>query len=183
MIITNEIHDILKENKANNKLVVLKDFCKDVPSWQEIIDYIDKSSNVTDSRMPAEPNEYDKALGGVYVGNVLIKQNFYFYLAMHGHVSNATEEIEKAFQDIYPDKEGGLSSMYVNFSSNLSNIPQHFDAHDNFHWQCIGSTTWHCEDKTYVVNPGDMVYIPSKSYHGVDFSMPRAAIGFSWNLD
>jgi hypothetical protein len=178
-MITPEILQTIKQHKQESKIAVLKDFCTDTPSWQEFIDYIDKSSH---QESYDEPNDYDKALGAVLVGNVMIKQNFYFYLRIHAHMNETTKQIDQAFSDAFR-AQGGISSVYVNFSSNLSNIPQHFDRHDNFYWQCIGSTTWHCDDKTYTVNPGDMVYIPSNTYHGVDFSMPRAAIGFSWFLD
>lgn len=181
-MITHEILQTIKQHKQESKIAVLKDFCTDTPSWQEFIDYIDKSSKVKEPMLPDGPNEYDKALGAVAIGNVLIKESFYFYIGEDGHINKASEQIDQSFSDTFK-APGGISSIYINLSSNIKNIPQHFDAHDNFYWQCIGSTTWHCQDQTYVVNPGDMVYIPSKTYHGVDFSMPRAAIGFSWNLD
>lgn len=181
-MITREMLESIKESKKNHKVLVIKDFYKDTPSWQEFMDYIDKSSRVEESMCPDGPTEHDKSLGAVVIGNVIIKQNFYFYLGMDWHMNKATEDIEKAFNDVF-DATGGVSSIYLNVSSNVRNVEQHFDELDNFYWQCIGSTTWHCEDKTYTVNPGDMVYIPSKTYHGVDFSMPRAAIGFSWILD
>ena len=171
----------IKESKANHKVLVLKDFYKDTPSWQEFMDYIDKSSKV-EKPMSDSDNEYDQSLGAVIIGNVIVKQYFYYYLGMDWHMNKATEEIEKAFNDVF-NAIGGISSIYLNVSSNVRNVEQHTDELDNFYWQCIGSTTWHWKDETYTVNPGDMVYIPSKTYHGVDFSMPRAAIGFSWILD
>lgn len=180
-MITPEILETIKQHKKDSKIAVIKDFCTDTPSWQEFIDYIDKGSNAKEPTMP-QPGEYDKSLGGVTIGNVMIKQNFYFYISGTGAIGKASQEIQDSFTHEF-GTYGGISTLYVNFSTNLNNIPQHFDPHDNFYWQCIGSTTWHCEDKTYEVNPGDLVYIPSKTYHGVDFSMPRAAVGFSWNLD
>jgi hypothetical protein len=180
-MITPEMLQAIKESKANHKVLVIKDFYKDTPSWQEFMDYIDKSSKV-EKPMSDAPNEYDQSLCAVIIGNVIVKQNFYYYLGMDWHMNKATEEIEKAFNNVF-NAVGGLSSIYLNVSSNVRNVEQHTDELDNFYWQCIGSTTWHCEDNSYIVNPGDMVYIPSKTYHGVDFSMPRAAIGFSWILD
>lgn len=181
-MITPEILETIKQHKKDSQIAVIKDFCKDTPSWQEFIDYIDKSSNVENPVLPKEPNEYEKSLGAVIVNNIKIQQNFYFYIAQSGYLGKSSQEIEQAFSDVFK-APGGISSVYVNLSTNISNVPQHFDAHDNFYWQCIGSTVWNCNDQSYTVNPGDLVYIPSKTYHGVDFSMPRAAIGFSWNLD
>lgn len=173
--------ETIKQHKKDSKIAVLKDFCKNTPSWSDFIDHIDRASNVKNKQIPT-PNDYDTTLNAVVVGDIMVKQNFYFYSAPDAFLGDSAMQIAREFSDIFK-APGGISSVYINLSSNLSNIPQHFDAHDNFYWQCIGSTTWHCNDQTYVVNPGDMVYIPSKTYHGVDFSMPRAAIGFSWNLD
>jgi mannose-6-phosphate isomerase-like protein (cupin superfamily) len=181
-MITPEILQTIKQHKQDSKIAVIRNLSTATPSWQEFIDYIDKCSYATEDVMP-QPNDYDKSLGAVSIGKVMIKEGFYFYLGIDGHINQASKQIEDEFAQTLGSPKGGISSIYVNFSSNIKNIPQHFDPYDNFYWQCIGSTTWHCEDKSYVVNPGDLVYIPSNTYHGVDFSMPRAAIGFSWLLD
>lgn len=180
-MITPEILEQIYKNKKDSKIGVFKSFCTDTPDWSVFIDHIDRASNAQNQLMPT-PNDYDKSLGAVSVGNLMIKQNFYFYSSADEHLGDASINIDKSFSDAFKST-GGISTVYVNLSSNLSNIPQHFDAHDNFYWQCQGSTVWHCQDSTYTVNPGDLVHIPSKTYHAVDFSMPRAAIGFSWNLD
>ena len=180
-MITPEILETIKQHKQDSKIAVFKDFCKDTPSWSDFIDHIDRSSNV-ENKVVHIPSDYDKSLNAMVVGNIMIKQNFYYYISLPTHMNESSKQIEQGFSDAFK-APGGITSLYVNLSSKVSNIPQHFDAHDNFYWQCIGSTTWHWKDEIYTVNPGDMVYIPSKTYHGVDFSMPRAAIGFSWNLD
>jgi len=179
-MINQEIITSLIEHRKASEIFVIKDFCKDTPSWQEFIDYIDENSRVTDSKMPTELGEYDLSLDAVVKGNTMIKQSFYFYLTSHGHMGK-TEEISGALVKNL-QAPGGLSSFYINLSSNINNIPSHKDALDNFYWQCIGSTEWMCGDKSYTVNPGDMVYIPANSYHAVNFSMPRAAIGFACEL-
>lgn len=179
-MITQDMINSLIEHKKASEIVVLKGFCTDTPSWQEFIDYIDESSKVENSNLPSEPSEYDLSLDAVIKGNVMIKQSFYFYLTSHGYMGK-TEEIAKLLTKTFK-APGGLSSFYINLSSNIKNIPSHKDSLDNFYWQCIGSTEWMCQDKVYSVDPGDLVYIPANSYHAVNFSMPRAAIGFSWDL-
>lgn len=179
-MITQDMINSLIEHKKASEIVVLKGFCTDTPSWQEFIDYIDESSKVENSNMPDKPGEYDLSLGAVIKGNIMIKQAFYFYLVQHRHMGKTDEIADSLTKNL--QTRGGLSSFYINFSSNIKNIPSHKDALDNFYWQCIGSTEWMCQDKVYSVDPGDLVYIPANSYHAVNFSMPRAAIGFSCNL-
>lgn len=180
-MITPDIIKSIFKHKEQSKIVVFKDFCKDTPSWDEFIKYIDESSKVEDSVYSQGPNEYDKGLGAVCVGNIMIKQSFYYYMAVHDYLGQASIEIANQFSDAFK-VSGGISSIYVNLSSNIDNIPSHNDPLDNFYWQCIGSTQWSCLNESFTVNPGDLVYIPAKAYHAVDFTMPRAAIGFSWAL-
>ena len=119
-MINKDILDSIIEHKRISQILVLKDFCTEVPSWQEFIDYIDESSKVTDSKMPDEPSEYDLSLGAVIKGNIMIKQSFYFYLASHRHVGKTEEISNSLVRDL--QAPGGLSTFYINFFRNFSTL-------------------------------------------------------------
>ena len=87
-MINQEIIASLVEHKKASEIFVIKDFCKDTPSWQEFIDYIDESSRVINSGMPEEPSEYDLSLDAKIKGTVMIKQSFYLLLLMIAVKSN-----------------------------------------------------------------------------------------------
>lgn len=171
------IKDILK-NKHNSNIVIFKKFCTETPDWSEFIKYIDQSSRMLISSFPENLNDTPNT---VVSGNMIIKQNFYFYLGIHGFLGKSSYKIQNEFSKIFKC-EGGMTTVYVNLSTNINNISEHTDKYDNFYWQCIGITEWVYKNKKYLVEPGDLVYIPANVPHSVNFRMPRAAIGFSWDL-
>jgi mannose-6-phosphate isomerase-like protein (cupin superfamily) len=179
MFVTKEIIDTILENKQKGTTCVIKNFCTEVPSWNDFIQYIEESSYEASSFADPLP-EYDLNLGGKVVGNILIKQDLYLYIGSHRHIGNS-EAIVQEFQAFKP--MFGMANLYVNLSSKISNIPPHSDPLDNFYWQCQGTVEWVANGSTYIVESGDLVYIPAKTSHAVNFSVPRAAIGFSVDLN
>lgn len=175
MFVTKEIVDTILENKEKGTTCVIKNFCTEVPSWDDFIQYIEESSHQPSS-FPDPLPDYDLNLGGKVVGNILIKQDLYLYIGLHRHIGNS-ERIVQEFQDF--NLMFGISNIYVNLSSKISDIPPHSDFHHNFYWQCQGTVEWVANGNTYIIEPGDLVYIPAKTSHAVNFSVPRAAVGFN----
>ena len=50
---------------------------------------------------------------------------------------------------------------------------------DVYYWKCQGVTQWIVEDKNVILNPGDLIYIPSGMYHSVTPLSPRLGISMS----
>ena len=173
-MITKDIIELIADHKKNRKILILKDFNKDVPSWDEFIDYLNVTSNITPDER-SEPGHYVK-------GSVMSKEHFYYYMSSHGYLGKTSKEIETNMSKAFK-VPGGISGVFINFSSNIINVREHSDPQDNFYWQCIGSTDWVFDDKSYTVDPGDIVFVPSYAKHAVNFSMPRAAISFWWDLN
>lgn len=179
MFVTKNIVDEIVKNKQNGTTCVIKNFCNEVPSWEDFVQYLEEATHQPSS-FPDPLPQYDLDLGGKVVGNVLIKQDFYLYIAPHRYLG-ACEKIIEEFSHIHPSF--GMGNLYINLSSSIDNVPSHTDPLDNFYWQCQGSVEWKANDKTYIINPGDLVFIPAKTYHAVNFSGARAAIGFSVDLN
>lgn len=179
MFLTKDILETIIENKKNGTTCVIKNFCADVPSWEEFIQYIEKASCEL-SEFPDTLTEYDLNLGGKVVGNILIKQGLYLYIKANSDLGNSKKILEDARM---LRVNLVLANAYVNLSSNIDSIPPHMDSADNFYWQCQGSVEWEANGNSYLVEPGDLVYIPAKTLHAVKFSVPRAAMGFSAVLE
>jgi mannose-6-phosphate isomerase-like protein (cupin superfamily) len=169
----------LLESKKAKQIKVFKKFNEKVLTWEEIVNLLYLASN----QKPTldEVVENDKALDGKIHGNILIKQDLYLYAI-------ATEAPDKCLRIMhefaYNGIDLGIANYYVNLSGKIDNIPLHPDRLDNFYWQCQGSVEWVGESgKTYIVEPGDLVYAPAGTKHGVNFlSNARAAVGFSGDL-
>ena len=179
MFLTKDIINKISESKKNSTVCVIKNFCNEVPSWEDFIQYLEEATHKPSS-FPEPLPQYDLNLGGKVVGNVLIKQNFYLYIAPHRHIGNSLK-ILKEFSLI--NSLFSITTIYIKLSSNIDNVPSHTDRLDNFYWQCQGSVEWKANGNTYVIEPGDLVFIPAKTHHAVNFSGPRAAIGFSVDLN
>lgn len=174
MMITNDTIKLIIDHKKNRKVLILKNFNKDVPSWDEFINYLNDSSN-----MPASNHD---DLGDYVKGNVMTKEHFYYYMFSHGYLGKTSKDIEDSMREIFKTS-GGMSGVFVTFSSNIIDVRPHRDPDDNFYWQCIGSTEWVFDNESHTVEPGDVVFVPGYAEHSVNFSMPRAAISFWWDLD
>lgn len=173
----NIIESIL-ENKRTNTIALYPNFFDNTPSWQDFIDYIEESSSIQTDLID-HISEYDLSIGVKVIGNVLIKGGFYFYTPQHRHIGES-EKIVDIFKTLNP--RFNIQNLYVNLSSNIDNVAIHHDEADNFYWQCQGSVDWVSGDKTFRVNKGDLVFIPSGVKHGVNFFEPRAAVGFSTHI-
>jgi mannose-6-phosphate isomerase-like protein (cupin superfamily) len=175
-MINKEILNKIIEHKKNRKVFIIKNFNKDVPSWSDFINYLDKSSNI-------KPNLDDGSMVNFYVkGTVMSKEHLYYYMLSHGHMNKSSKDIELAMSKAF-NVSGGMSGVFINFSSNMIDVRPHSDPQDNFYWQCIGSTEWVFDNKPHIVEPGDIVFVPAYANHAVNFFMPRAAITFCWDLE
>lgn len=173
-MISQEMLDSIIEHKKARKVVILKGFNNDVPTWTDFIDYLDISSNLE------TPEEM--GLGDYVKGNVMTKEHFYYYMFSHGYLGQTSQDIEDAMRQTF-QTSGGMSGVFITFSSNIIDVRPHRDPQDNFYWQCIGSTEWVFDGQSHMVEPGDVVFVPAYADHAVNFSMPRAAISFWWELD
>lgn len=190
-MISDDLVKTILEHKKNKKSLLIKNLHKDVPTWQDFFDHLEDNTKrgLPNYRDESTFNENEIKANSAIVGAALIKNIFYIYLQpRHGkkNFHKSISEIESGFNSKFNSlgiKSGGYTNSYINLSSSVPDIEPHPDSQDNFYWQCIGNVEWVHEGGTFLVEPGDMVYIPAKSMHGVKFSMPRAAVGFSWILD
>ena len=165
--------DTIVEHKKKRQITVFRNFCGDTPSWDEFIGYMEDSSYL-DANIQTGSDGHIK-------GNITSKEPFYYYMPSHGYLGEARKNISSALSDIFK-VEGDMAGVFVTLSSNIINVRPHSDPMDTFYWQCIGSTEWIGNGESYIVNKGDLVFIPGFSQHAVNFFMPRTAITFTWDL-
>ena len=171
-ILTQEIIDKILEHRNNKTIAMFKGFSHNVPSWSDFIQYLEESSY----ERPEEGSS------GYLKGRVMSRDPFYFYTEAHRTLGDGARDIEDAISNTFNSK-GGMEGTFITFSSNAINAIEHSDFGDNFYWQCIGSTNWTWGNQSYLVEPGDFLYIPQDVKHSVEFTMPRASIAFRWNFD
>ena len=82
-------------------------------------------------------------------------------------------------EDVLKDLECNTAHLYFNVTTKAETFGRHKDTMDVYYWQCQGVTQWIVEDKNVILNPGDLIYIPSGMYHSVTPLSPRLGISMS----
>ena len=163
-----------------NGVVVLTKYFDEDYSWNNFINTI---SDGYDINNPNNKLEGSKEVVG--------KINFWQKLTMT--LDNIDEKNFPGIQD----KVNKLTSLHhslkaltkctgyfgaVSFTDKEPTTGKHSDPIDVIYCQFIGSVTWTIfdEDKSesFVLNPGDIIYVPKSVMHEVTSLTPRAAISF-----
>jgi mannose-6-phosphate isomerase-like protein (cupin superfamily) len=102
-------------------------------------------------------------------------------------------EIFNGYEEFVASIEAARNKMHIYettifFSDSLDSnkgFTRHYDQHDIYHWNCIGKAHWTVWDKKndnktsfeFILNEGDVVYIPSRFHHQVQsLTEKRASI-------
>jgi mannose-6-phosphate isomerase-like protein (cupin superfamily) len=69
--------------------------------------------------------------------------------------------------------------MYISLVAGHVGYKPHDDVVDVWFWQCQGVSKWTVGGFQYTMNPGDLIFIPAGTEHGVESLSPRAGISMS----
>ena len=169
-----------------------------IPSWQDFLNCIyEEWQEPTDNDLATIVSGNNEKL----TGTVIVGKNLYIN-ALNG-IDNGPyvkERFKKYFPEIFKmtetlEQECGISinlagpKVCVGPYQNLS----HKDSWPAFSLQCQGQTYWTISDKslmgedpikyqkTFEMNPGDLLFFPEGIYHQIEVSAPRASLQFrSW---
>jgi hypothetical protein len=136
----------------------MKEVLMKTPSWQDFIDQIDFS----------------------FLNKLLLKGNPDFGIVIENsdtirHVRNLEHRIIKN----NPNHRLTHTQCYLSLSSKSTTFGKHNDTTDVWFWQCIGQTKWTVWDPdpiTYILSPGDIIYVPVGMYHDPRPVTPRAGM-------
>lgn len=69
--------------------------------------------------------------------------------------------------------------VYFSLVTGTIGYGKHHDITDVWFWQCQGTSKWVVDGFTYMMNPGDLLFIPSGLDHCVESITPRAGVSMS----
>jgi mannose-6-phosphate isomerase-like protein (cupin superfamily) len=186
-----EAKQIIEDATTNGTPAFLKGLMKNNPSWEQFLNHLDYQLNKGPAikLMNADPKY-------TVFNGVLRKHNFYYQTRDVINEPNKAKnffpeviDFKNFFVVIYQENAWGGTS-FINFSGGEPNVPSHCDDWVNVHWQCQGTTTWetrnHEDDiepsQVYVMEPGDVIVVPARVPHAVNYSGPRAGIVLSYQF-
>jgi len=152
--------------------VLYKNFYNNVVEWDEALQHIDAL-------------EKD---GGINDKSIVLKHS-------HGFISYKAERLEsvqslfKILQEKIHNTDYPVASahLYGGITSNSKVSERHCDYCHVWYWQCKGQTKWIIDGEkfnpqSFILNEGDLIYVPPKFNHEVIPLSPRLGISFGSEL-
>jgi hypothetical protein len=117
---------------------------------------------------------------------------FVKYLDNCGIVLNTVFDIEEVnfileqIKKNNPNHNDFSSHMYISLSKESKTFGRHKDNSDVWFLQCIGKTEWKIFDRdkiySYILDPGDFLFVPKYMYHETIPLSPRMGISFGMDF-
>lgn len=187
-----DIKDSFVKAKQSNEIVFFKNAFPDVPSWSDFIYNLNykynskKTIDIYDQRFHNDVLFYNK----------LDPISFTKTNSIKDYSNNI---IEKSYNIYNIINEISINLSYVksiiNFVGNEAKYYIHADHHDVVSWHCIGQMEWRIYKTlkqenppptesnepydSYILNPGDILFVPGGIVHQVVVTEPRASILFN----
>lgn len=166
--------DLIRKSYTENKAVVFNSVFPNDYTWETFINHIDASIIVP----PASPKQGCREV----IGSV----NFWQSLTMT--IENMSDlsfpELNDKAMFIQSMHGGHNSGQFaaISFTTHEPTTGKHSDPVDVFYWQCVGDVKWTLsyenKEESFVLNPGDVIYVPTGIIHEVKSLTPRASISF-----
>jgi ribosomal protein L16 Arg81 hydroxylase len=130
----------------------IKSYNKNTPSWETCLENFDKS----------------------VLENDLIKYNGMGYFVSHrAHTIN---QVRLVLEDLKLTS----AHLYMNITAHGGSNGNHVDQDDVYFWQAQGRTRWQFDGGyEYLLEPGDLIFVPADVYHNVIPLGPRIGISMS----
>ena len=189
------IKDTFALAKQNNDIVFIKNVFPNVPSWDDFINNLDykynskKTIDINDIRFHNDVLIYNKLDPISFINTNLID------VELDSMVKNSYP-VYKIFNEL--NIQIICVKSIINFVGNESDYYIHADHHDVISWHCVGQIEWRIYKtlkqqepppltsdepyESYILNPGDILFVPSGIVHQVVVSKPRASILFNCYL-
>lgn len=148
----------------DDAVVFIKHYWKQaLPSWDDVIDDLDY--NVQHNK----PVKFLDRFGFVTHFGERIKK-----------VSNVVDHIHS----LRPKEVKPSAHLYISMLTTSGTFGRHNDTSDVFYIQGLGSSRFDVEegtDQSYVLEPGDLLYIPASIYHTPQPLSPRVGISIGFD--
>jgi mannose-6-phosphate isomerase-like protein (cupin superfamily) len=193
MVNIEDLKTIVKQSKAEKKIVFLNDVFEYTTNWETFYNIfklaLDKNaadlsapSTLTIDNSESYTDSFDSIVSTLTEAHpgkkIAVLSIIHFMNAHNNDVPEAAEAFYRDFIDTNPNK------LPPGFDYSLFQPTIHSDPVDGFYIQCEGQTTWRAfykgRTESYLVNPGDLLYIPKGIDHSVESMNVRAAISVSF---
>lgn len=185
-----QILDQIKIAKKNKQPIVFEQYQMPNITWQDMLNFLYKesllyNSNLIEKVKKAPIGEIDS------IGNIQIQSKFWLS-PQNNNIFKDFDGVSELLYKLNNSKDNSMCSYYKNMQCNCDNdwhfqgmrislsnrlVSDHHDPHDVFYWQILGTSFWKINKGiTYILNPGDLFYLPEENSHEVWCDGPRAGL-------
>jgi len=185
------------QNDSDSKTYKLfKGLLTDVPEWSDFIENF--NYNYTKNRNNFKPKDDSR-----FISNDIIVYNKFDPVIFNCIEDGNTNLFSKSSYAITKikelmDRDSTSIKSIINFLGNEQDYWVHSDDHDVVSWHCIGEIEWRfykdvkeedlhktkiddAEYESVILQPGDVLYVPSGVLHQVINNKPRASLIFGYH--
>ncbi len=177
-----ELKDLFTKAVLDHKPLILENIYPTVPSWERVLKNIDYTYN-NNKKSISIYNKMDLICFNALASVVSEDGTIYYD---HNGLIPESDYLVKTLNEVI-GKEAVGGKALINLVSNEADYWMHADDHDVISWQVLGKVEYRFseskEAKPYlihVLNPGDVVYIPTGVFHEVSILEPRATYIFQY---
>jgi len=157
--------DDLRNAKNANEVTYFRGGLPFSAQWSDLVEYREKANHNREVRWD-NPN---LSITFEIPGSPLLTQFDWF--------KPYRDALIEVWGDYVWDEPATIMSSVMGDNSGLGT---HSDICPQIHWNLIGYTLWEVGNKTFLMNPGDVIFIPTAEPHSVrSLSAPRAGIAYS----
>jgi mannose-6-phosphate isomerase-like protein (cupin superfamily) len=162
----------------NNKIINIKDFIKPESTWENFVKIIDYAYKV-----PVNWNMTPVNDTFTPVGNIKFYDKLTMVIAeVHYEGLKDVDSVRTVLSSMDMSYKGAVAT--ISFTDSEKTTRKHSDQISVLYVQCIGSVKWQVwinEEifEEYVLNPGDAIFVPQKTYHEIISLTPRVGITFA----
>jgi mannose-6-phosphate isomerase-like protein (cupin superfamily) len=164
------------------KVKAFKNFFNPDYSWEDFIKSVN-DGYLLDSEKNAK-YEHKETIGKVNFWQKLTLSIDWADEKCFAGIEDKTDKLTKLFKEVSGFSSGRCSGKFalVSFTDKEPTTGKHSDPVHVIYCQFIGSVQWKVfednEEKTFILNPGDAIYIPREVEHEIKSLSSRAAISF-----
>ena len=173
---------------------VFRRFFTDTPTWDQFLKHLDGA--LRENPVFAHNNSTTYSHHVRWEGIVRVFAHYYFVVETLDERIRMGElnriyplygRMQSTIASMHPSGIMSRPVMLICPITGRLELNKHADASDQFHVVCVGHEKWsiYVSDtkiKTYILNPGDLIFVPAHMQHHVTSVTPRAGITWSANL-
>ena len=146
------------------------DYCKDV-TWEDVIKKISNGFETNTIKF-LDCKDY------VWYNGMQMVKEYAPSFVMHSNYFPGS--LQKVYDKVKESEGINKMHIYTSLGGDAPTFGNHKDTVDVLLVQSVGRMAYEIDNKEYLLNPGDGIYIPKETYHCPYVIEPRITLSFSW---